>query len=92
MKARAHVFVSGRVQGVFYRAFAREKATSHGVRGGVRNLPDGRVEAILEGERKDIEEVIEELKVGPPYARVDEVEVEFEEYRNEFRDFQVRYF
>jgi acylphosphatase len=92
MRTRAHVFVSGRVQGVFFRAFTREKAKEHGVMGWVRNLPDGRVEAVLEGEKDSITRVVAELKVGPPYARVEGLKIEFEEHTGEFKDFHVKYF
>lgn len=88
--ARAHILVSGRVQGVFFRAYLGEEAEARGVRGWVRNLPDGRVEAVLEGERDSVEEVIAFCGIGPPGARVEEVEVSWEEYRGEYSDFSIR--
>jgi acylphosphatase len=91
MKTRAHVFVSGRVQGVFYRAYTREKAKELGVFGWVRNLPDGRVEAVLEGEKDDIDKLILNLKKGPPSARVENIDLTLEDYRTEFRNFYVEY-
>jgi acylphosphatase len=75
MKARAHVFVSGFVQGVFFRHEVRRNATRHGVTGWVRNLRDGRVEAVFEGEKKAVEEMIEFCRQGPPSATVKNVEV-----------------
>lgn len=87
---RAHIYVSGLVQGVFFRASMQEVARSLGVRGWVRNLPDGRVEAVLEGEEDKVLKVIEWARKGPPLARVEEVKVEWEEYRGEFRDFSIR--
>ena len=76
-RLRAHVFVSGRVQGVYYRATTREKAGETGVAGWVKNLDDGRVEAVFEGERAAVEAMIEWCHTGSPRARVDDVEVEY---------------
>ncbi|MFQ6094281.1 MAG: acylphosphatase [bacterium] len=90
MKSRAHIFVSGIVQGVFFRDFTQSNALSLGLTGWVRNLPDGRVEALTEGEKGDIEHLIERLKVGPSGATVDQVEVRWEEYQGEFTGFDVR--
>lgn len=71
---RVHVLVSGRVQGVFFRDFTRREAIDHGLAGWVRNLADGRVEAVLEGARADVEAVLERLRDGPPRAQVDGIE------------------
>ncbi|MDI1471348.1 MAG: acylphosphatase [Thermodesulfovibrio sp.] len=76
---RAHLFISGRVQGVFYRAFTKEVADSLKLKGWVRNLRDGRVEAVFEGEEDKISIAIERCKEGPPYARVDNIEIIWEE-------------
>ena len=73
--ARAHVFVSGRVQGVFFRVRAAEQARASGVRGWVRNLPDGRVEAVFQGPRAAVDASVAWCWSGPPGARVEEVEV-----------------
>ncbi|MFB6200584.1 MAG: acylphosphatase [Halorhabdus sp.] len=75
---RAHVFVSGRVQGVFFRATTQERASEHGVDGWVKNVPDGRVEAVFEGQEDAVESMIEFCHEGSPRARVDDVEVEKE--------------
>lgn len=88
---RTHVFVSGRVQGVFFRDHTRRWADSLGVKGWVRNLPDGRVEAVLEGTRDNVEALLQKMKEGPPYAMVTKVEVDWEEYRGEFDDFRIRW-
>jgi acylphosphatase len=72
---RAHIVVSGLVQGVGYRAFAARSATRHGLLGGVRNLPDGRVKLDVEGQRSVIDTLLLELRVGPPAARVEQVEI-----------------
>ena len=75
---RAHIYVSGRVQGVFFRVFTREQAGEHGVNGWARNLPDGRVEAVFEGPRAAVEQVVDWCRHGPPYAEVSTVEVDWE--------------
>ncbi|MEM3578914.1 MAG: acylphosphatase [Candidatus Bathyarchaeia archaeon] len=91
MKVRAHVFVSGRVQGVFFRHETRREARLRGVKGWIRNLPDGRVEAVFEGEEETVKELIKFCKYGPPGARVTGLEVEWEDYTGEFKDFEIRY-
>jgi acylphosphatase len=68
-----HVRVIGRVQGVFFRAWTREQAQALGVSGWVRNCPDGRVEAHVEGEPTAVDRIIEHLRRGPPSARVEEI-------------------
>ncbi len=88
---RAHVVIHGLVQGVFFRATTREKAREHGVTGWVRNLPDGSVEALFEGEKDAVESLIRWCHEGPLGARVEKVEVEWQDYRGEFTDFEVRY-
>lgn len=72
---RVHVFISGRVQGVFFRAFTKEKADELGLAGWVQNLPDGRVEAIFEGEPGQVERMVAWCRQGPPAGRVEQVEV-----------------
>lgn len=91
MKARLHAFVSGRVQGVFFRDFTRRWARTLGLTGWVRNVFDGRVEVMAEGNQEALETLIEKLKEGPPAARVENVEVEWDEYRAEFFDFTIRF-
>lgn len=91
MKVRAHVFVTGRVQGVFFRSETRHEAKSRGVKGWVRNTVDGRVEAVFEGEEENVKELVEFCKLGPPGARVTDVTVTWEKYAGEFRDFEIRY-
>lgn len=75
-RKRAHVFVSGRVQGVFFRATTREQATEHGVDGWVRNLDDGRVEAVFEGPEPAVEAMVDFCQEGSPAANVEGVDVE----------------
>ncbi|NOZ25722.1 MAG: acylphosphatase [Nitrospirae bacterium] len=91
-RMRAHLYIEGLVQGVFYRAFVRELAIRSGLRGWVRNLPDGRVEAVFEGGKEEIENAVKECYKGPPAARVTKIDVTWEPYRGEFRDFEIRYF
>lgn len=88
---RAHVFVSGLVQGVFFRMHTKRMADTLNVKGWVRNLRDGRVEAVFEGREKDVEKMIEWCKKGPSGAIVREVNVTFQEYRGEFKDFRIIY-
>lgn len=92
MDVRAHCFISGRVQGVFYRAYTRDKARQLGLRGWVKNLGDGRVEAVFEGDEDKVKEMIEWCWEGPPYAKVEDVEVHWEGYKGEFDSFETRYY
>ncbi len=88
---RRHVWVSGRVQGVFFRQFTLEQARKLGVVGFVRNLPDGRVEAIIEGPEEKVAQLIERMRQGPPMARVENLQVVSEPPTQEFSDFEIRY-
>jgi acylphosphatase len=85
------VFVSGRVQGVFFRSETKYKAESHNVKGWVRNLPDGRVEAVFEGEEEAVKVLIEFCKRGPSGARITNVDLTWENITGEFDAFKVRY-
>ncbi len=88
---RAHVIIQGLVQGVWFRASTKEMALPIGVGGWVRNLPDGGVEAMFEGEKKKVEEIIGWCHKGPSGARVSNVEIAWEPYKGEFKRFDVRY-
>lgn len=90
-QARAHLIVHGRVQGVYYRAETQMAATRIGVCGWVRNRRDGTVEAVAEGPENDVAALIEWCKNGPPRARVDKVDVTWQDYRQEFTEFSIRY-
>ena len=90
-KTRAHVFIKGKVQGVYFRQNFRVVAKRHKVNGWVRNLKDGRVEAVLEGDERQVSEVIEWCHAGPSEARVDDVSVQNEPYTGEFTSFNVLY-
>ena len=85
---RAHVFFSGKVQGVYFRANTCEKARDLGLKGWVRNLPDGRVEAVFEGPRDMVEEAVEYCSRGQPYASVENVEISWEDALGE-TDFSI---
>lgn len=89
--ARLSAIVHGRVQGVFFRDFAHTQAIALGLTGYVRNLPDGTVETVAEGARETLESLLAQLRVGPPSARVDRVEVQWGDQRGEFVRFEVRY-
>lgn len=86
---RVRMLVSGRVQGVFYRESTRRAARHHGVSGWVRNLSDGRVEAVLEGSEDDVQRVVEWARSGPRWADVDHLEVS-EEDPEGLNGFEVR--
>jgi acylphosphatase len=87
---RVHLFISGRVQGVYFRAHTRDEARKRGLTGWVKNLYDERVEAVFEGDDEDIQSIINWCRTGPPHAVVTNVLVEGETYRGEFSDFTVR--
>src|SRR5438094_6439788 len=91
MEVGAIVIFRGRVQGVYFRANCAEKAESLGLHGYVRNLPDGSVEAVFEGDRPGIEACINWNKTSQPYARVETVEVTWSEARGDARGFHVRH-
>ncbi|QER42505.1 acylphosphatase [Thermodesulfobacterium sp. TA1] len=86
---RVHVYISGKVQGVYFRAYTEEEAVRLGVRGWVRNLPDGRVEAVFEGEDEAVDQMVAWCHKGSPYAKVAHVEVIEEPYKGEFKDFRI---
>ncbi len=87
----AHVVVSGLVQGVFFRASTRDVATRYGVRGYVRNLPGQKVEAVLQGERALVEQVLAFLREGPPGAVVTDIAVDWRDPAEPYEGFHVRY-
>ena len=91
VKVRAHVFVSGGVQGVFFRYETKRLAIRFRVCGWVRNLFDDRVEAVFEGEKENVKRLVEFCRRGPPGARVAGVEVVWEDYKGEFEGFRIRY-
>jgi acylphosphatase len=88
-KTRAHVYVSGRVQGVFFRQNTKRQAQSQGVTGWVRNLDDGRVEAVFDGEESAVNALVEFCRHGPRGASVTNVEVQLEPCKEEFQSFDI---
>ena len=91
IQKRIHIFVTGRVQGVFFRQSTRVMAIKNNVNGWVRNLDDGRVEIVAEGETQNIDDLTNWCKTGPANSRVDEFEFSEEDFTNEFENFQVKY-
>lgn len=92
MKSRVHVVISGRVQGVWFRVNAKDKAEQLGLNGWVRNTSDGSVEAVFEGEQGQINEMLEWCHQGPPMAHVENVKVEKQQISdNEFNRFSIKY-
>ena len=88
---RVHIKVHGRVQGVFFRAHTQEAASRLGLTGWVKNTYDGGVEAVAEGDRKELEKLVSWCRHGPPSARVNSIDVEWIEATGEFRGFRVTY-
>jgi len=88
---RVHVYVSGRVQGVFFRADTRRAAADLNLTGWVRNMDDGRVEAVLEGEDSDVEKMIAWCHIGSPSSRVGKVTTTEEHYTGSFQDFSIKH-
>lgn len=85
-----HLQIQGRVQGVWFRATAREKALELGLTGWVRNLPDRQVELIAEGPRNVLDAMVDWCRVGPPLARVEDVKIERGQATDTFASFEVR--
>ncbi len=89
-KVRKHLIITGRVQGVGFRAFLRKQASNNQINGWVRNKTDGSVEVVLEGEKESVEDIISKAKKGPGWARVDNVEVITETYKGELNQFYIK--
>ena len=90
-KARVRVLISGRVQGVAYRYFAEKYANAFGVTGWVRNLYDGRIELLAEGDRENIDRFLVRLKEGPRMALVEDFDLRWEDYTGEFPNFRITF-
>lgn len=90
-KTRFEATVKGRVQGVWFRDFTQKEATKLGLTGEVKNLPDGNVRVIAEGNEKDLKALEKIINQGPPLAHVQEVVLNWENFLNQYQDFSVSY-
>lgn len=90
-KKRAHIYVSGKVQGVYFRQTTSEQAQSHGVCGWVKNLADGRVEAVFEGEEAAVKAIVNFCSKGPKGASVSNMVTSWEPFKEEFENFEIAY-
>jgi len=88
-KVRVHVIISGKVQGVFFRAETMKAATGYNVSGWVRNKKNGTVEAVFEGKEKDVVLILEWCKTGSPHSKVKKTDVKWDAYQGEFPDFKI---
>ncbi len=88
---RVHLLVKGRVQGVGFRFFASRTANSLGLKGFVRNLPDGRVEIVAEGPKETLEKLIGQVRDGPITASIENVAVQWEQETAEFESFEIKF-
>lgn len=86
---KKHIFITGRVQGVGFRHFTRKNAEALGVTGWVKNLPDGRVEAVFQGDEEQIEELVERCKKGPVASYVQDIKIEKDSGDEDYDDFSV---
>lgn len=87
---RVHIILSGRVQGIYFRYFIKNKATKLNLKGFVRNTED-KVEALFEGEENNIKKILEYCKKGPLLAKVTETKIKEEKHKGEFKDFSIIY-
>jgi acylphosphatase len=90
-KKRAHVIINGKVQGVFFRMETLKAAQLYGVSGWVRNKVDGTVEALFEGDKNNIDLILEWCRKGSPPAKVEKADVSWEDYTGEFEEFKITY-
>ena len=88
---KAHVYIRGRVQGVFFRATTKEKASEFGIHGWVKNCTDGRVEAVFEGKKEAVDKMIDWCRKGPAGAFVEEVQVHKEDHSGAFNKFSIMF-
>jgi acylphosphatase len=88
---RIHVYISGKVQGVFFRGATRRAAADLNLTGWVRNMEDGRVEAVFEGEANDVDKMIDWCQAGPPAAKVEKVITVEEHFTGGFHDFSIKH-
>lgn len=89
MKTRYRLYLSGEVQGVGFRGFVERVASRFGLKGWTKNLEDGGVEVVLEGEEGDLKETVKILGRGSPFSRIEKLEVKEEDYTGEFDSFEI---
>jgi acylphosphatase len=89
-KVQKHIFISGRVQGVGFRAFIRREAAVLNIKGWAKNLVDGRVETIIQGDKKKVSQMIAKLREGPSYAKVENLNIN-DEKPTDFSDFKIKF-
>ncbi len=87
---RRHLLISGRVQGVSFRYYTRQSALKNGVTGWVRNLPDGRVEALIEGEERAVEATVDWCRSGPEWGLVEQILIDKRQLSGKFESFTIR--
>ena len=92
MKKKLHYLIEGRVQGVFFRATARNKAQELDLHGWIKNRSDGKVEGEVEGEEENLKKFASFLEVGSSAARVEDVHLDWKEYQDEFSSFEIKYY
>ena len=90
-KVRSHVIIDGKVQGVFFRMETQRAANKFGVSGWVRNLPNGTVEAVFEGEHSRVDQILKWCETGPSLSDVKRVDVTWESYAGEYEGFEITY-
>lgn len=88
MKKSVRVYIEGTVQGIFFRSFVKENAERYNIRGFIRNLEDGRVEAFFEGNQEDVDKLVEIVKKGPKHSMIRSVETKEEKFQD-FKSFKV---
>lgn len=88
---RVHLIIHGRVQGVSFRYFVEHSAESLGLAGWAKNLEEDKVEIIAEGEEENLKKLVELCRKGPPLSRVLDIDVEYEDYKGEFKDFDIKH-
>jgi acylphosphatase len=90
-KIRTHIFVSGKVQGVFFRDSVLKRAERLKVFGWIQNLENGIVEAVFEGDKDKVDKIVKWVQKGPFFAKVKEIDIDEQKYTGEFKDFQIQY-
>ena len=90
-KIRIHIFISGKVQGVFFRDSVLKLAEKLKVFGWIQNLENGIVEAVFEGDKDKVQQMVKYIRKGPLFAKVKEIDIDEQRYTGDFKDFQIKY-